>query len=136
VPDALIEIWQADAHGRYATTPDGQSVPEAEFMGFGRIPMDKEGAYELRTVKPGRVLDAAGQLQAPHLSVTVFMRGLLKPVFTRIYFPDEPSNATDPVLSAVPAQRRATLIARKGREGVLEWDVQMQGDNETVFFSY
>jgi protocatechuate 3,4-dioxygenase alpha subunit len=140
VPDALIELWQADAHGRYATTPEGQAVADAEFMGFGRIPMDKEGAYELRTIKPGRVLHGGGQLQAPHLSVSVFMRGLLKPVFTRIYFPDEPSNATDPVLAAVPAARRATLIARngkgKGAENELLWDVHMQGDKETVFFSY
>lgn len=136
VPDAVIEIWQADAHGRYATDANGAAVIEAEFMGFGRIPVDAEGAYELRTVKPGRALHGSGQLQAPHLSVTLFMRGLLKPVHTRLYFPDEPSNESDPVLNAVPAARRSTLIARKAVEGVLEWDLHMQGEHETVFFSY
>jgi protocatechuate 3,4-dioxygenase, alpha subunit len=136
VPDALVEIWQADTHGRYATGPDGQATADAELMGFGRVPTDAQGAYEFRTVKPGRVQHPSGQLQAPHLSVIVFMRGLLKPVHSRLYFPDEPSNATDPVLAAVPEQRRRTLIASKGPENVLEWDVRMQGVNETVFFSY
>lgn len=138
VPDALIEIWQADTQGRYATNPEGQAqaIAEAEFMGFGRVPVDSQGAYEFRTVKPGRVPHADGQLQAPHLSIALFMRGLLKPVRTRLYFPDEPSNATDPVLAVVPAARRATLVARHGVENVLEWDVHMQGENETVFFSY
>lgn len=136
IPDAVIEIWQADAQGRYATSPDGQATAEAELMGFGRVPTDAHGAYELRTVKPGPVPHPSGSLQAPHLSVTVFMRGLLKPVCSRLYFPDEPSNAQDPVLLAVPEARRATLIARKGPENVLEWDVRMQGANETVFFSY
>jgi protocatechuate 3,4-dioxygenase alpha subunit len=136
VPDALVEIWQADTHGRYATDPDGQATADAELMGFGRVPTDAQGGYEFRTVKPGRVQHPSGQLQAPHLSVIVFMRGLLKPVHSRVYFPDEPSNATDPVLAAVPEQRRRTLIAQRGPENVLEWDVRMQGVNETVFFSY
>jgi protocatechuate 3,4-dioxygenase, alpha subunit len=138
VPDALIEIWQADTQGRYATGPDGEAIADAEFMGFGRVPTDAQGVFEFRTVKPGRVLHPNGQLQAPHLSVTVFMRGLLKPVQTRLYFPDDPSHASDPVLSAVPAARRATLvaIAKQGPENLLEWNVRMQGDHETVFFSY
>jgi protocatechuate 3,4-dioxygenase alpha subunit len=136
VPDAVIEIWQADSQGRYATAPDGQAVADAEFMGFGRVPTDAQGAYELRTIKPGRVPAANGQLQAPHLSITVFMRGLLKPVRSRLYFPDDPSNDSDPVLRAVPEARRATLIARAASENGLEWDVHMQGPHETVFFSY
>jgi protocatechuate 3,4-dioxygenase, alpha subunit len=139
IPDAVIEIWQADTQGRYATCPDGQATADAELMGFGRVPTDAQGAYEFRTVKPGRVPHPSGQLQAPHLSVTVFMRGLLKPVHSRLYFPDEPSNATDPVLQAVPEARRPTLIAQKGPENVLEWDVRMQcvhGVQETVFFSF
>lgn len=141
VPDAVVEIWQADTQGRYATGPEGQAIADAEFMGFGRIPTDAQGGFELRTVKPGRVEHPSGQLQAPHLSVIVFMRGLLKPVHTRLYFPDEPSNASDPVLAAVPEARRSTLIARKGaagnrNENVLEWDVRLQGDHETVCFSY
>ena len=135
VPDAVVEVWQADTHGRYATGPDGQAVADAEFMGFGRVPTDAQGGYELRTVKPGRVPAENGQLQAPHLSITVFMRGLLKPVRTRLYFPDDPSNASDAVLATVPAERRATLIARATPEG-LHWDVHMQGPQETVFFSY
>lgn len=136
VPDALIEIWQADTHGRYATGPDGEAISDAEFMGFGRVPTDAQGVYEFRTVKPGRVPGADGQLQAPHLSIAVFMRGLLKPVRSRLYFPDDPSNDSDPVLASVPAARRATLIARTAPENGLEWDVVMQGPQETVFFSY
>lgn len=136
VPDAVLEIWQADTQGRYATGPDGEATADAEFMGFGRVPTDAQGGFELRTVKPGRVPHPSGQLQAPHLSVTVFMRGLLKPVQTRLYFPDEPSNASDPVLAVVPEARRSTLIARRGPENVLEWDVRLQGVHETVFFSY
>ena len=143
IPDAVIEIWQADAQGRYATCPDGQAIADAELMGFGRVPTNAQGAFEFRTIKPGRVEHPSGQLQAPHLSVTVFMRGLLKPVRSRLYFPGEPSNATDPVLSAVPELRRPSLIARKGperatleNENLLEWDVRMQGAQETVFFSY
>jgi protocatechuate 3,4-dioxygenase, alpha subunit len=128
IPDAVLEFWQADAHGRYH--PD----PAAEFMGFARVPTDPDGAFGLRTIKPGNVA-GAGRLQAPHLSVYVFMRGLLLPIHTRLYFPDEPSNCEDPVLQRVPEQRRATLIARRNVEGFLEWDIRTQGENETVCFS-
>jgi protocatechuate 3,4-dioxygenase alpha subunit len=78
----------------------------------------------------------AGKLQAPHLSVTVFMRGLLKQLSTRIYFPDDPANAQDPVLKRVPAARRATLLARRKARGVLEWNIVLQGRDETVFFDF
>ena len=136
ITDAVIEVWQADPQGRYATGPDGEAIADADFMGFGRVAVDAQGAFELRTVKPGKVQAANGQLQAPHLSVTVFMRGLLKPVHTRLYFPNEPANADDPVLKSVPAERRASLIARSTRENTLEWDVHIQGDHETVFFAF
>jgi protocatechuate 3,4-dioxygenase alpha subunit len=128
IPDALLEFWQADANGRYH--------PEvgAEFMGFARVPTDASGAFELRTVKPGRVAGSGGQLQAPHLNVYVFMRGLLLPLHTRMYFPDEPANAEDPVLALVPRARRETLIARPSTASGLEWDIHTQGDREIVCF--
>ena len=89
IPDALIETWQADSSGQF---PDD---PGASFRGFGRCPTDASGAYAIRTVRPGAVAGVDGALQAPHIDVTVFMRGLLRPVITRIYFPDEPANASD-----------------------------------------
>jgi protocatechuate 3,4-dioxygenase alpha subunit len=128
IPDALLEFWQADAHGRYH--PD----PAAEFMGFARVPTDVNGSFGLRTIKPGRVA-VAGRLHAPHLSVYIFMRGLLLPIHTRLYFPEDPSNLEDPVLQRVPEERRATLIARPNAEGFLEWDVSTQGEREIVCFS-
>jgi protocatechuate 3,4-dioxygenase, alpha subunit len=130
VPDALLEIWQADAHGRYAT-----GAP-AEFCGFARLPTDANGGFSFRTIKPGRVPDATGKLQAPHLSLHVFMRGLLLPLHTRLYFPDEPSNADDPVLALVPEARRDSLIARARPEGFLHWDIRLQGERETVCFRF
>jgi protocatechuate 3,4-dioxygenase, alpha subunit len=137
VSDAFLEVWQADAQGRFATTPEGARNAQAEFLGFARVPTDANGAFELRTVKPGRVLSRTpGLLQAPHLSIAVFMRGLLKPAHTRLYFPGEPGNDEDPVLRSVPEARRSTLIARATRENGLEWDVQIQGAHETVFFSF
>jgi protocatechuate 3,4-dioxygenase, alpha subunit len=137
VNDAMIEIWQANAQGRYAHPDDKQDKPlEPGFKGFGRIPTDDEGRFRFVTIKPGRVPGSGGEAQAPHLAVSVFARGVIKRLATRMYFPDEPSNASDPILKLVPAERRATLIAKKtgGRDGVLEWNVVIQGDNETVFF--
>ena len=137
VSDALIEIWQANAHGRYAHPEDKRDAPlEPGFTGFGRVATDDHGAFRLTTIKPDRVPGPGGRLQAPHLVVAVFMRGLLKRLVTRMYFPDEPGNADDPILNLVDAVRRATLIARKvgGREGALEWNVILQGAGETVFF--
>ena len=116
VPDAMVEIWQADEDGRYR--PD---------FGWGRSGCDQDGRYSFVTRKPGAV---AGQ--APHLTVIVFARGLLKPVLTRMYFPDEEeANAADPVLTAV--DDASTLVARAGDDG-LEFDIRLQGDGETVFF--
>ncbi|MEO8006559.1 MAG: protocatechuate 3,4-dioxygenase subunit alpha [Betaproteobacteria bacterium] len=136
VSDAILEIWQANAHGKYAHPDDAQALPLTPgFTGFGRVPTDTEGAFRFFTIRPGSVPGPGGGVQAPHLVVAVFMRGLLIHLLTRVYFPDEPSNATDPVLQLVPADRRTTLVARRnGNE--LEWNVILQGDNETVFFDY
>jgi protocatechuate 3,4-dioxygenase alpha subunit len=137
VSDALVEIWQANAAGKYAHPEDRQRKPLTKgFRGFGRIPTDAQGRFRFSTIKPGRVPGPGGKLQAPHLSVTVFMRGLLKQLSTRIYFPDEPANAQDPLLRCVPAARRATLVARRKAKSLLEWDVVLQGRSETVFFDF
>jgi len=137
VKDAVVEIWQANAAGKYAHPEDGQKKPlEKGFRGFGRIPTDAKGRFRFSTVKPGRVPGPGGALQAPHLNVTVFMRGLLKQLSTRIYFPGDPANAEDPILKRVPAARRPTLVARPRARGRLEWNVVLQGRNETVFFDF
>jgi protocatechuate 3,4-dioxygenase alpha subunit len=137
VSDGLIEIWQANAEGKYAHPDDRQKKPlERGFRGFGRIPTDAKGAFRFSTIKPGRVPGRGGKLQAPHLSVTVFMRGLLKQLSTRIYFPGDPANARDPVLKLVPAARRATLVASRRSKGLLEWTIVLQGKNETAFFDF
>ncbi|MDH5578443.1 MAG: protocatechuate 3,4-dioxygenase subunit alpha, partial [Betaproteobacteria bacterium] len=137
VSDGLVEIWQANAAGKYAHPEDRRQIPlEKGFRGFGRIPTDAKGRFRFSTVKPGRVPGLGGKLQAPHLSVTVFMRGLLKQLSTRIYFPGDPANAQDPVLKRVPAPRRATLIARRRAKGVLEWNIVLQGRDETAFFDF
>jgi protocatechuate 3,4-dioxygenase alpha subunit len=137
VNDALIEVWQANAHGRYAHPEDRQDKPiESGFKGFARLATDEGGAFRLATIKPGRVPGRDGVLQAPHLVVVVFMRGLLKQLVTRMYFPDEPSNAQDPVLQLIDPERRSTLLAqhKKGRDDVLAWNILLQGEGETVFF--
>jgi len=137
VNDATIEVWQADAAGKYAQAQDRQAARRGKsFRGFGRVMTDAKGAFRISTIKPGRVPGPGGKLQAPHLSIQVFMRGLLKQLYTRIYFPDGSSNAQDPVLRLVPAVRRGTLLARPRAKGVLEWDVILQGRNETVFFDF
>jgi len=119
VPDAMVEIWQADAEGRY----------RGDF-GWGRSGTDAEGRFAFTTVKPGAV-----DGQAPHVVVLVFARGLLKPVLTRMYFPDEAdANARDTVLGSVPEAQRATLVAH-ARDDVLEFDVHLQGDRQTAFFA-
>jgi protocatechuate 3,4-dioxygenase alpha subunit len=137
VSDGLIEVWQANAEGRYAHPEDRQKKAlERGFRGFGRIPTDAKGNFRFTTIKPGRVPGRGGKRQAPHLSVTVFMRGLLKQLSTRIYFPGEPANAQDPVLMLVPVARRATLVARHMSKGALEWNIVLQGKDETVFFDF
>ena len=137
VNDGLIEIWQANADGKYAHPEDPQKKPlEKGWRGFGRIPTDAKGGFRFTTVKPGRVPGPVSGLQAPHLVVSVFMRGMLKHLATRIYFPDEAAaNAEDPILKLVPAARRATLIPKANGKS-LEWNIVLQGKNETVFFDY
>jgi protocatechuate 3,4-dioxygenase alpha subunit len=126
VPDALIETWQADPSGRYGA--EG-------FRGFARAATDDDGHYAILTVKPGPVPGPDGSIQAPHLAMSVFARGLLNRVVTRVYFPDEEAaNAADPVLATVPAEARATLVARAGPDGYV-FDIRLQGDDETVFFA-
>lgn len=137
VPDAMIEVWQANSHGKYAHPDDTQDKPvEPGFQGYGRIPTDEEGRFHFKTVKPGQVPGPQGKLQAPHIAVSVFARGLLRRLVTRIYFPDEASNVNDFALNQVEPARRGTLIAKKvaGQNGVLEWNIMLQGPEETVFF--
>ena len=137
VSDAMIEIWQANTHGKYAHPEDDQKKPlEPGFQGFGRIPVDENGKFSFTTIKPGAVPGPNGNPQAPHIAVSVFMRGLLRRLVTRIYFPDEPANAGEFVLNLVEPERRATLIAKKSvnQIGTLEWNVILQGPDETVFF--
>jgi protocatechuate 3,4-dioxygenase, alpha subunit len=135
VADAMIEIWQADGAGRYAG-----SEPRANtgFKGFGRAATSKEGAFGFTTVKPGAVPGPDGRPQAPHVNIGIFARGMLKRLFTRIYFEDEPGNAGDAILALVPAERRATLIARRDgiSDGMAHYvlDIRLQGGAETVFF--
>jgi protocatechuate 3,4-dioxygenase alpha subunit len=137
VNDAAVELWQANSHGKYASPADTQDKPvEQGFRGYGRSLTDDAGAFRFRTIKPGPVPGPDGKPQAPHMTVTIFMRGLLKQLQTRIYFPDDAANAGDPVLNLVPAERRGTLIAKKRADGALEWNVVLQGENETVFFDY
>jgi protocatechuate 3,4-dioxygenase, alpha subunit len=139
VPDAMIEIWQANAHGKYAHTEDTQEKPlEPGFSGFGRVPTDDEGQFRFMTIKPGGVPGPGEKLQAPHLVLSVFMRGLLKRLVTRIYFPGEAANGSDFVLGLVEPARRPTLIAKKaqGQRAVLQWDIVLQGSEETVFFDF
>lgn len=137
IPDAMLETWQADSTGTYAFTEDGErTTSPAGFIGFGRVATDEQGQFTLSTIKPGRVPGPGDSLQAPHLVVLVYMRGLLRHLVTRMYFPGEPSNEEDPILRLAPPERRGTLIARQSdtQEATLLWDVISQGEGETVFF--
>jgi protocatechuate 3,4-dioxygenase alpha subunit len=139
VNDALVEIWQANSHGRYAHPDDTRDLPlEPAWKGFGRVPTDEDGRFRFATIKPGRVPAPGGGMQAPHINVTIFMRGLLKHLVTRIYFDGDPANAEDAVLQRLPPERRGTLLARPtgGNAQALTWDVRLQGEGETVFFAY
>lgn len=131
VPDALIESWQASPEGRF-DHPDDPRGAVPGFRGYGRCPTSPSGEWGIHTVRPGRVPGADGVLQAPHIDLSVFARGLLDRVVTRVYFPAEPSNVDDPVLSSVPA--RDTLVAVPARDG-FRFDIRLQGEHETVFFS-
>jgi protocatechuate 3,4-dioxygenase, alpha subunit len=134
-PDALVEIWQADHQGRYAHPADGRPLASNSFRGFGRCPTD-DGGFAFATIKPGPVPGPDGATQAPHINVGIFSRGLLKRLFTRIYFAGDPANASDPILALVPADRRDTLIAKPdaAKPNLYRFDIRLQGPGETVFF--
>ena len=131
VPDALVETWQADPAGRFA----GGSGASG-FRGFGRCATDAEGRWAVRTLKPGPLPAPDGGLEAPHLNVSVFARGLLNRLVTRIYFPDEPdANAADPLLASIPDPRvRVRLVATPDGDR-LRFDIRLQGDRETPFLA-
>ena len=136
VPDAVLEIWQANRYGRYAHHEDTQKKPvEKGFAGFGRVATNGEGLFQFSTIKPGPVPGPNGTEQAPHLVISVFMRGLLKRLVTRMYFPNDARHANDPILTLVDAARKGTLIATADDASCsLEWNVVLQGPRETVFF--
>jgi protocatechuate 3,4-dioxygenase alpha subunit len=140
IPDGMVETWQADPAGRFAHPDDPRGpVPEGDlaFRGFGRCPTGHDGTYKIVTLKPGPLPFGDGRTEAPHLDVSVFARGALDRSVTRIYFPDETrANEADPVLNLVPATRRDTLVAQPvpGEDGLLRFDIRLQGDRETVFF--
>ncbi|MFC7340473.1 protocatechuate 3,4-dioxygenase subunit alpha [Saccharopolyspora griseoalba] len=133
VPDGILEIWQADEQGRF-DHPHDPREQSSGWQGFGRCPTDAEGRFWFRTVKPGPLPTPTGETEAPHIDVTVLARGMLNRAVTRVYFPDEPANETDPVLTRVPAERRSTLLAVPDAQG-LRFDIRLQGAGETVFFA-
>jgi protocatechuate 3,4-dioxygenase alpha subunit len=133
VPDALVESWQASPEGRF-DHPDDPRGPVPGFRGFGRCPTGVSGEWAIRTARPGRVPAADGTLQAPHIDLSVFARGLLDRLVTRVYFPAEPSNEDDPVLMSIPEPLRGTLVAAPSPDGY-RFDIVLQGERETVFFS-
>ena len=135
--DGMIELWQADANGKYNHPEDPrETAPDPNFFGFGRLETSGEGICVFETVKPGPIPGPGGVMHAPHVNVAVFARGLLKPACTRVYFEGEPGNETDPVLAFVPAERRKTLIALPDAAKPDHWhlDIRLQGNGETVFF--
>jgi protocatechuate 3,4-dioxygenase alpha subunit len=135
VPDAMLESWQADPEGRYNHPDDPRGDEAGDFRGFARVATDAEGRFGISTVKPGPVPGPHHTTQAPHLEVSVFARGLLNRVVTRIYFADERElNVHDPVLQSVPEERRDTLLAEPAEDGY-RFDVHLQGEGETVFFA-
>ena len=140
VSDAMIEIWQADAAGRYAHPADERANPNSAFKGFGRAGTDESGTFRFETIKPGAV-DGPNGPQAPHVVFGVFARGMLRQCYTRMYFSDEKANSQDRVLALVPQERRATLIAQRqdagggaGGHAGYRFDIRLQGEGETVFF--
>lgn len=134
VPDALLEFWGADPSGTYSEAPSVDGYP----AGFYRVATDLDGSFSLAAIKPGPVPFGENRTQAPHMLVLVFARGLLRHLVTRVYFEDEPGNEFDPVLLEVPAERRATLVARRdaSNSGTFDWNVILQGEDETVFFAW
>ena len=137
VPDAMLEIWQADAGGIYNHPDDPRKNNcDPACAGFGRMGTNEVGLCEFETVKPGRVHGLNGHEQAPHLNVAIFARGMLKQLYTRIYFSGDLANQNDVALALVPPERRDTLMAKLDttRPGYWAFDLRLQGDRETVFF--
>jgi protocatechuate 3,4-dioxygenase alpha subunit len=137
VPDAMVELWQANAEGKYHHPDDLQPKPlDPGFRGFGRMATTEDGSCVFETIKPGRVPGEGDRLQAPHINVSVFARGILNRLATRIYFAGDPANSEDPVLALTPADRRDTLMAKLESDGPGIWrfDIHLCGECETVFF--
>ena len=139
VNDGLIEIWQANAAGRYAHPEDNRAdiALDPYFLGFGRCALDQSGGFRFRTVQPGRVPGPGNTLQAPHIALGIAGPGFLKRLATRIYFADcRAENAEDPILGFVPEERRSTLLAvqEPGQENLYRFDIRLSGERETVFF--
>lgn len=122
--DVMVEIWQADPEGSY----------EGAFHGYGRCATDKAGRFRFVTLRPGPVRAEGNAFQAPHIAISLFARGLLKQLITRLYFAGEPLNDQDPILAAIPSGRRGTVIAQRAADGAWHLDIRLQGDGETVFF--
>jgi protocatechuate 3,4-dioxygenase alpha subunit len=134
VPDAMIELRQTDASGRYTQPPASRDEPPPAFTGFGRLSTTEDGVCCFDTIRPGPPVGSTPP-EAAHIVVCLFMRGLLRHLYTRVYFDADPALDRDPVLSLVPADRRETLVARRSEEhGTWDWAVRLQGDHETVFF--
>ena len=142
VPDAMVEIWQANAAGRYRHPADQRNNRplDPDFIGFGRSGTDDAGAFWFDTIRPGAVPFEGDRMQAPHIGLHVFARGLLNHLTTRLYFDGDPANASDPVLLRVPEARRSTLLAHRAPAAatglaVYHLDIVLQGPGETVFFN-
>jgi protocatechuate 3,4-dioxygenase alpha subunit len=136
--DAMLEIWQPDGEGRFAAANGQAASTNTGFTGFGRCEVDSNGFFSFETVKPGPVPGPNGALQAPHIDLGIFARGVVRRLFTRIYFADEAANADDAILSLVPEDRRGTLIAERRERGdtiAYAFNIRLQGDGETVFFT-
>ncbi len=133
VPDALIEVWQADGEGRYSGFHRAREA--VSFTGFGRATCDDAGCFTIETVKPGSVVDVDDRSYAPHIAVGVFGKGINRRLYTRIYFDDERANERDPLLTSIAEERRSTLIARVSRTSPhsYEFTIRLQGHDETVF---
>jgi protocatechuate 3,4-dioxygenase alpha subunit len=125
VADAMVEVWQAGADGRY----------DGDFHGFGRCATDGDGVYRFVTLMPGAVAGPGNSTQAPHIVIAIFARGLMAGVMTRAYFAADPRLEDDPILAMVPAARRATVLARQEQPGTWRLDIRLQGEGETVFFA-
>jgi protocatechuate 3,4-dioxygenase, alpha subunit len=137
VNDAMIEVWHADAGGKYNHPDDTQEESaDANWVGFGRLGTAEDGSCKFETIKPGSVPGPGNTMQAPHLTLAIFARGMLKQLYTRVYFAGDSANSDDPILALVPPPRRETLLAQPDGAGSGRWqfDIHLQGDRETVFF--